>query len=300
NNQIENLEAIFNDEYDTPSHTKKVSANMRRQGKDFSGRVTPLFETILIQHPAEVGKDESVYEERGDKLERAATTAASLDAEQDSGGSPRCQDTILGDRPAQTRFERLSKQSHELPFSRDNTFGSREDRFGNYSSKEESQKVEKEEKVKNFITQEEDAEIQGRYSHDIEINTASTSITTASINITTVEPITNVNEDLIIAHTLMKMRSEKSKEKAKERRSKEKSNKTTTRPIVPPQQKLNPKDKGKGKMVEPKNLLKKKDQIMIDKEVARNLEAQLQAESEEEERLARQKEEEADIALISE
>nr|GFA75838.1 hypothetical protein [Tanacetum cinerariifolium] len=38
-----------------------------------------------------------------------------------------------------------------------------------------------------------DAEIQGRYGHDIEINTASTSITTASINITIVEPVTTVS-----------------------------------------------------------------------------------------------------------
>ncbi|GJR17832.1 hypothetical protein Tco_0966359 [Tanacetum coccineum] len=52
------------------------------------------------------------------------------------------------------------------------------------------------------------------------------------------------------------------------------------------------------KMVEPKKPLKKKDQIAIDEDVARNLEAQLQAELEEEDRLSRQKEEEANIALI--
>ncbi|GJR47991.1 hypothetical protein Tco_1316094 [Tanacetum coccineum] len=58
------------------------------------------------------------------------------------------------------------------------------------------------------------------------------------------------------------------------------------------------KDKGKGKMVEPKKPLKKKDQISLDEEMARNLEAHMQAELIEEERLARQKEEEANIALI--
>ncbi|GJX70042.1 hypothetical protein Tco_1140494 [Tanacetum coccineum] len=61
---------------------------------------------------------------------------------------------------------------------------------------------------------------------------------------------------------------------------------------------LKAKDKGKAKMVEPEKPSKKKDQITIDEEVARNLEAQLQAELEEEERLSRQKEEEANIALI--
>ncbi|GKE14504.1 hypothetical protein Tco_1422081, partial [Tanacetum coccineum] len=44
--------------------------------------------------------------------------------------------------------------------------------------------------------------------------------------------------------------------------------------------------------------LKKKDQVALDEEMARNLKAQLQAELIEEKRLARQKEEEANIALI--
>ncbi|GJX78565.1 hypothetical protein Tco_0326714 [Tanacetum coccineum] len=58
------------------------------------------------------------------------------------------------------------------------------------------------------------------------------------------------------------------------------------------------KDKGKGIMVEPEVPLKKKDQAILDKEMARYLEAQLQDKLIEEERLARQKEEEANIALI--
>ncbi|GJX10486.1 hypothetical protein Tco_0200345 [Tanacetum coccineum] len=58
------------------------------------------------------------------------------------------------------------------------------------------------------------------------------------------------------------------------------------------------KDKGKGKMVELEVPLKKKDQVALDKEMARNLEAQLQAKLIEEERLTRKKEEEANIALI--
>ncbi|GJY34796.1 putative ribonuclease H-like domain-containing protein [Tanacetum coccineum] len=40
--------------------------------------------------------DETIHKERGDKMERAATTASILEAEQDSGSGPRCQDTILG------------------------------------------------------------------------------------------------------------------------------------------------------------------------------------------------------------
>ncbi|GKC91797.1 hypothetical protein Tco_1152446 [Tanacetum coccineum] len=58
------------------------------------------------------------------------------------------------------------------------------------------------------------------------------------------------------------------------------------------------KDKGKGRMVKPEKPLKKKDQIALDEEMARNLEAQMQAKLIEEKRLARQKEEEANIVLI--
>ncbi|GKD37593.1 putative ribonuclease H-like domain-containing protein [Tanacetum coccineum] len=35
--------------YVTPSHTKKVFANIKRQGKDFSGRDTPFFPTMIVQ-----------------------------------------------------------------------------------------------------------------------------------------------------------------------------------------------------------------------------------------------------------
>ncbi|GJU27694.1 putative ribonuclease H-like domain-containing protein, partial [Tanacetum coccineum] len=71
--------------------------------------------------------DEAVHKELGDRMERAATTASSLEAEQDSGSGPRCQDTILGDVDAQTRFETTSKQSNDPPLSKVNTFRSGED-----------------------------------------------------------------------------------------------------------------------------------------------------------------------------
>ncbi|GJW57055.1 putative ribonuclease H-like domain-containing protein [Tanacetum coccineum] len=40
-----------------PSHTKKVFANMKRAGKDFSRRITPLFDTMMVQASEEVGED---------------------------------------------------------------------------------------------------------------------------------------------------------------------------------------------------------------------------------------------------
>ncbi|GKF22153.1 hypothetical protein Tco_0074475 [Tanacetum coccineum] len=70
---------------------------------------------------------ETVIKEWEDKMERAATTASSLEAEQDNGSDPRCQDTILGGVEAQTRFEAASKQYNDPPLSRFNTLGSGED-----------------------------------------------------------------------------------------------------------------------------------------------------------------------------
>ncbi|GJR95190.1 hypothetical protein Tco_0267364 [Tanacetum coccineum] len=112
--------------YNAHCHTKKVFANMKRIGKDFLGKVTPLFDTMLIQHQSEVG----------DSLERAATTTSSLEAEQfsvnitktrskvtlnepttqgtSSGSGPRRQDT-MGNTIAQTRFENVSKTSYDSP-----------------------------------------------------------------------------------------------------------------------------------------------------------------------------------------
>ncbi|GKA08157.1 putative reverse transcriptase domain-containing protein [Tanacetum coccineum] len=58
------------------------------------------------------------------------------------------------------------------------------------------------------------------------------------------------------------------------------------------------KDKGKEIMIEPERPLKKKDKIVADEELARQLDAEMQVEIEEEERIRRQKEEEANIALI--
>nr|GEW27668.1 ribonuclease H-like domain-containing protein [Tanacetum cinerariifolium] len=122
--------------YVTPSHTKKVFAIIKRQGKDFFGRVTPLFPTIIVQAqeeldtsiPTEVVADEAVYEEMYNSVERAATTATGLDAEQDRDSGPRRQETMR-DAAAQTRSERVSKFSNDPPLLRVNTLESGEDRL---------------------------------------------------------------------------------------------------------------------------------------------------------------------------
>nr|GEU30394.1 hypothetical protein [Tanacetum cinerariifolium] len=116
--------------YVIPSHIKKIFRNMKRVGKDFSGRVTSLFPTMMVQAQKEMGKGNrslrkprertfnhhyptiyilTVNEEMDDRLVRDATTASSLEEEQDSA---------IRDAAAQTRVFTLettkTTQAHEI------------------------------------------------------------------------------------------------------------------------------------------------------------------------------------------
>ncbi|GJY04990.1 hypothetical protein Tco_0370930 [Tanacetum coccineum] len=122
-----------------------------------------------------------------------------------------------------------------------------------------------------------------------EVSTADP-VTTAGEVVTTASPTeTTTADDLTLAQTLIEIRSAKSKVKGVVIGEQSEST-TRTRP-----QQLPSKDKGKGIMEEPEKPTKKKDQIRHDEEVAQRLQAQMQAELEEEDRLVRQREEEANI-----
>ncbi|GJR36570.1 hypothetical protein Tco_1212254 [Tanacetum coccineum] len=367
-----------------PYHVEPIPivASLSQSKKTKKHRKTKRKATKISQYsgPTTLVADETVHEERGDSVERAATTATSLYAEQgsgninrtqstaipndpfsqgiDSGGSPRRQDT-MGDRPDQTRFERLSKQSNKPPLSRANTLGSGEDSIKlqelmdlctklpdkvldlenvkdaqaleikkiessaekslgdpEDASKQGRNEIDQDEGISWF---QEDSETQGRYGHDVGVNTTSTSINTASINITTVEPVTTASapvttasvsvstakpstppttitttttpikdEDLTIAQTLIKMKSEKSKAKGV---TMQEPSESGIRVRVPPPQ-IDPKNKGKAKMVEPEKPKKKKYQIEYDAGVAQRLQEEL----DEEARLEREREKEASKA----
>ncbi|GJT61627.1 hypothetical protein Tco_1005160 [Tanacetum coccineum] len=113
----------------------------------------PKRKDIQVPQPSDPSDnvvDEAVYKELGDSLVRAATTASSLEVEQDSGnitktrskatpnessslgttsgGGPRCQET-MGDTIAQIRFENVSKLSNDSLFARGNTLRSDKDRL---------------------------------------------------------------------------------------------------------------------------------------------------------------------------
>ncbi|GJR22661.1 putative ribonuclease H-like domain-containing protein [Tanacetum coccineum] len=284
--------------------------------------------------PATLVADETVHEERGDNVERAATIAASLDAEQDSGSiirtqsmatlnepipqgtssgsGPKRQDTILGDRPAQTRVLALEniKTAQNLEII---NLKKRVKKLENKKRARTPQlkrrlfKVRIESSAENSLGDQEDASKQGRNGidqdekfHSINITTpepvttVSAPVTTAGVSISTTKPSTPPtttilieDEDLTIAQTLMKMRSVKSKEKSKEkvvssettiRPTKgvimKEASETVTIPIVPPQQQLDPKDKGKGIMQEPeKPIVKGKDKLHLMRKFAQKIEA---------------------------
>nr|GEW58474.1 hypothetical protein [Tanacetum cinerariifolium] len=103
-------------------------------------------------------------------------------------------------------------------------------------------------------------------------------------------------DDVTLAQTLMEIKA--AKPKAKGVIIQEPSEFRTTSPSQPLQSSY-AKDKGKRIMVEPVKPLKKKDQIVLNEEVARKLEAEMKAEMDEEERIAREYNE-ANIAIIEE
>ncbi|GJY21714.1 hypothetical protein Tco_0394280 [Tanacetum coccineum] len=118
----------------------------------------------------------------------------------------------------------------------------------------------------------------------------------------TTDSTTTTVDELTLAQTLIEIKAAKpkavtttattttttvTKPKARGVVVQEPSEFTTTTSPSQPSQLLQAKDKGKAKMVDPKKPLKKKDQIMFDKEVAQKLQAQLDAELEEEKKLSR-------------
>ncbi|GJR06735.1 ribonuclease H-like domain-containing protein [Tanacetum coccineum] len=54
--QVEGM-SKHNGIYVISSHTKKVFANMKREGKGFSGRVTPLFQSMMVQASKDMSED---------------------------------------------------------------------------------------------------------------------------------------------------------------------------------------------------------------------------------------------------
>nr|GEX99943.1 copia protein [Tanacetum cinerariifolium] len=176
-----------------------------------------------------------------DSVERAITTDASLVAEQDSdnitktqstamsndhisqeigsGNRTKCQETTLGDMDTQTRFETASKQSHDLSLLEVNTSGSGED------------SMEHQADLTDVVPPTpHDAPLSGGHtpgsdkdkgsgekcgSTADQVSTARLEVSTATLSTPPTPTTIFGDEDLTIAQTLIKLRSEKAKEKRK-------------------------------------------------------------------------------------
>nr|GEX77275.1 hypothetical protein [Tanacetum cinerariifolium] len=106
-----------------PRHTPTIIQPSTQPQKKQQPRKPKRKDTQVPQSsdPMENVVDEAVYEELGDSLVRAATTASSLRAEQDS--------ETMRDTIAQTRFESVSKHFNDSLVARGNTLQSDEDRL---------------------------------------------------------------------------------------------------------------------------------------------------------------------------
>ncbi|GJS87482.1 hypothetical protein Tco_0770118 [Tanacetum coccineum] len=171
--------------YVTPSYTKKIFGNIKRVGKGFSRSVTPLFPTMMVQAQEEMGEDnvvdEAVNEEMDNNLERAATTATSLDAEQDMG----IQDLFKWDQQVVSELTLI-----------DETQG----RYGD-------------DLMFDTGVLDKEAVFAGQDMDEKEINVAETEVSTADPVTTTSEVVTITIDDLTLAQTLIEIKRAKSKVK---------------------------------------------------------------------------------------
>ncbi|GJU58964.1 hypothetical protein Tco_1236730, partial [Tanacetum coccineum] len=272
-----------------------------REEKGFCGRITPLFQTMMAQAPEEVGegrkqrKDSGPTEPIPDKATNEETISTpSYDPPQ--SGKDRLQLVEL-----MTLCTNLPKQVLDLEEAK--TAQAKEIA----SLKKRVKQLEKRGKSRNLGLKR--LRKVGLASRVESFNDVSEEFVAekavAEKEVSAADPVTTAGETLIEikaakpkAVTTAATTTTTTRPKARGVVVQEPSEFKTTLSPSQASQLPQAKDKGKAIMVEPEKPLKKKDQIAIDEEVARNLEAQLQAELEEEERLSRQKEEEANIALI--
>ncbi|GJZ44473.1 hypothetical protein Tco_0591728 [Tanacetum coccineum] len=252
-------------------------------------------------------ENETVIKEWEDRMERAATTASSLEAEQNSGSGPRCQDTILGGAEAQTRVLALettkSNQALEIKSlkrrvkslekrRKSRTLGFKRLRKGrknaDLDADAEVTLVDKTQEMNNdnlmfdtYVLEEHEKEVaEKEVSVADPVTTAGEVVTTANVEVTTANAPTTTIDELTLAQTLIEIKAAKPKAvtsaatiaittrpKAGGVVVQEPSEFKTTSSPLQASQLPHAKDKGKAKMVEPEKSLKKKDQIAMDEEV---------------------------------
>ncbi|GJR03378.1 uncharacterized mitochondrial protein-like protein [Tanacetum coccineum] len=218
-----------------------------------------------------------------------------------SGGGPWCQETI-GDTIAQTRFENVSKHSNDSLLARGNILQSNGDRLKldelmalcttlqNRVLDLEKTKTTQHNEIASLKRRVKKLEKKISAVGNV-VSTAGDAPTVSAATTTTATITTD--DDITLAQALMEIKSTKPKEKGVVIQELGESTTIISSQLSSQQS----QDKGKGILIEPVKPMKKKDLIRLDEEAA----LKLQAEFDEEERLAREKakkEKEANIALI--
>ncbi|GJR77209.1 retrovirus-related pol polyprotein from transposon TNT 1-94 [Tanacetum coccineum] len=280
--------------YVAPSHTKKVFANMRRVGKGFFGRVTPLFPTMMVQAQQEHGEGSAM------PIDPQHTPTIT----QPSTSQPK-----KIQKPRKPKKNTEVGRSTRVISSDEASLGDQEDAS---KQRRKIDDIDKDEEITLVDETHErygddqmfdtgvldDEEVFARQDMaEKEINVAEKEVSTVDpvttngelVTIASVETETIIADDLTLVQTLIEIKSAKPKVKGVVIGEQSEST-TRTRP-----QQLPSKDKGKAIMEDHEKPTKRKDQIRHDEEVAQRLQAQIQAKLEEEDRLVRQREEEANI-----
>ncbi|GJZ98958.1 hypothetical protein Tco_0671509 [Tanacetum coccineum] len=330
--------------YVTPSHTKKVFANMKREGKGFSGRVTPLFQTMMVQAPEELGEGSEIPTDpqhtptiiqpstsQPQKKQPRRKQRKDTEVPQPSGSTEPITDEAVNeehvpthsndpllsgeDRLKLNELMELCTNLSQRVLDLENTKTSQAVEITKL--KERVKKLERRNKSRTpglkrlrkvgrsaQVVSSKDEGVLDEQEVEVEKVVSTAEVTTVSATTTTVDELT-------LAQTLIEIKAAKPKAvttaatttttavtrpKARGVVVQEPSEFTKTTSPSQLSQLPQAKDKGKAKMIEPEKPLKKKDQILIDEEIAQKLQAQLNAELEEEEKLAKQREEDANIA----
>ncbi|GJV73280.1 hypothetical protein Tco_1493275 [Tanacetum coccineum] len=234
--------------YVTPSYTKKIFANIKREGKGFSGRITPLFQTMMVQAPED--------------LEPITNEAANEEHVPIHSNDP-----LLSVKERVKKLKRRNKSKNP---------GRKRLRKVGRTTRIESSEDE-------GLGDQEDASKQGRKITDLDADVEEVKVekVVSTAKVTIASTTTTTVDELTLAQTLIEIKATKPKAvttaatitttsvtrpKARGVVVQEPSEFTTT--TSQPSQLSQAKDKGKAKMAEPEKPLKKKDQILIDEEIA--------------------------------
>ncbi|GKD11738.1 hypothetical protein Tco_1196145 [Tanacetum coccineum] len=303
--------------YVNPSHTKKIFANMKREGKDFSGRVTPLFATMMVQATQDEGVDSGIptdsqqtpittqpsssrpQKKQSRRKQRKETEVPQdeshhddsvLDLEKAKGAQAK---EIVGLKKRVQKLERKKEIKNYRGRIVDETQGRSDDAEIFDTDDLHGNEViidmavgEKQEQSAKVDEREVSTGVEDSAAPIILVTTADEEVTATKIDeITPTSASTTIIDELTLAQTLTEIKPAKPKAvttaatatttrpKARGVVVQEPSESKTTTSSPQASQPSKTKDKGKAIMIEPEVPLKRKDQVALDEEMARKLEA---------------------------